>query len=83
MCSQALEVAGQVAGSTISTSPLPYNTLAGHCEALGSGTRKKLSNWLVHENHYPKATDKLSPAFPTDGYLALKKVKPLHPRQFQ
>ena len=74
MCFQALKVAGQVAGSTISTSPLPYNTLAGHCEALGSGTRQKLSNWLIHENHYTRATDKFSPAFPADSYLALEKV---------
>lgn len=28
---QALDVSSQVA-----TSPLPYNTVAGHCEALGS-----------------------------------------------
>ncbi|XP_031249114.1 protein EFR3 homolog A [Pistacia vera] len=68
----ALEVAGQVAGSTISTSPLPYNTLTGHCEALGSGTRQKLSNWLVHENHYARASDK--PSFPANECLALKKI---------
>ena len=74
MCFQALKVAGQVAGSTISTSPLPYNTLAGHCEALGSGTRQKLSNWLIHENHYTRATNNFSPASPADSYSALEKV---------
>lgn len=70
----ALKVAGQVAGSTISTSPLPYNTLASHCEALGSGTRQKLSNWLIHENHYARATNKFSPASPADSYSALEKI---------
>nr|XP_010938251.1 uncharacterized protein LOC105057345 [Elaeis guineensis]XP_029124027.1 uncharacterized protein LOC105057345 [Elaeis guineensis]XP_029124028.1 uncharacterized protein LOC105057345 [Elaeis guineensis] len=43
----ALHVAGQVAGTSVSTSPLPYGTMAGQCEALGMGTRKKLSSWLV------------------------------------
>uniref|UniRef100_A0A1D1ZJR9 Protein EFR3 cmp44E n=1 Tax=Anthurium amnicola TaxID=1678845 RepID=A0A1D1ZJR9_9ARAE len=42
----ALQVAGQVAGTCISTSPLPYGTMASQCEALGMGTRKKLSCWL-------------------------------------
>ncbi|KAL5853875.1 hypothetical protein ACOSQ3_008993 [Xanthoceras sorbifolium] len=70
----ALEVAGQVAGTAVSTSPLPYDTMTGHCEALGSGTRKKLSNWLVHENHHSRTADNFSPAFPTDGNLALKKI---------
>ncbi|KAK3198885.1 hypothetical protein Dsin_022300 [Dipteronia sinensis] len=69
----ALEVAGQVAGTAVSTSPLPYNTMAGHCEALGSGTRKKLSNWLVLENHHSRTADNFSQAFPADGNLALKK----------
>ncbi|KAI9185306.1 hypothetical protein LWI28_006048 [Acer negundo] len=70
----ALEVAGQVAGTAVSTSPLPYNTMAGHCEALGSGTRKKLSNWLVLENHHSRTADNFSQAFPADGNLALKKI---------
>uniref|UniRef100_A0A0D9VT81 Uncharacterized protein n=1 Tax=Leersia perrieri TaxID=77586 RepID=A0A0D9VT81_9ORYZ len=43
----ALHVAGQVAGASVSTSPLPYGTMTSQCEALGSGTRKKLSSWLV------------------------------------
>ncbi|XP_062144485.1 protein SEMI-ROLLED LEAF 2 isoform X2 [Alnus glutinosa] len=59
----ALEVAGQVAGSSVTTSPLPYNTMASQCEALGTGTRKKLSNWLAHEHHQSRALDKSLPAF--------------------
>ncbi|XP_010921489.1 protein SEMI-ROLLED LEAF 2 [Elaeis guineensis] len=43
----ALHVAGQVAGTSVSTSPLPYGTMASQCESLGMGTRKKLSSWLV------------------------------------
>lgn len=46
----ALEVAGQVVGTSVSTSPLSYSTMAGQCEALETGTRKKLSNWLAQEN---------------------------------
>ncbi|KAG5032691.1 hypothetical protein JHK82_016264 [Glycine max] len=53
----ALEVAGQVAGTAISTSPLPYNTMASQCESLGTCARKKLSNWLAFENHYSQALD--------------------------
>ncbi|KAF4389767.1 hypothetical protein F8388_009900 [Cannabis sativa] len=60
----ALEVAGHVAGSSVSTSPLPYNAMASQCEALGTGTRKKLSNWLAHENYHGKAAEKSFPAFP-------------------
>ncbi|EOY11659.1 Uncharacterized protein TCM_026768 isoform 3, partial [Theobroma cacao] len=40
----ALEVAGQVAATSVSTSPLPFDTMASRCEAFGTGTRKKLSN---------------------------------------
>ncbi|KAK7278015.1 hypothetical protein RJT34_23036 [Clitoria ternatea] len=54
----ALEVAGQVAGTIVSTSPLPYNAMASQCESLGTCARKKLSNWLASENHYNQATDK-------------------------
>lgn len=57
VCVQALEVAGQVAGTSVSNSPVPFNTMASHCEALGSDTRKKLSTWLTQENHYAKAAD--------------------------
>ncbi|XP_078438492.1 protein SEMI-ROLLED LEAF 2 [Wolffia australiana] len=42
----ALQVAGQVGGAYVSTSPLPYGTMARQCEALGMGTRKKFSHWL-------------------------------------
>ncbi|KAG7968375.1 hypothetical protein I3843_08G150900 [Carya illinoinensis] len=69
----ALEVAGQVAGTSVTTSPLSYNTMASQCEALGTGTRKKLSNWLAHENHQSRVVDKSFPAFLADGHLALKK----------
>nr|KAJ0198279.1 hypothetical protein LSAT_V11C700371180 [Lactuca sativa] len=46
----ALEAAGQVAGASVSTSPLPFSTMAGQCEALGTDSRKKLSTWLSHAN---------------------------------
>lgn len=51
-----LHVAGQVAVSSVSTSPLPYGTMASQCEALGLGSRKKLSSWLVN-NGYDSAED--------------------------
>ncbi|KAJ8771840.1 hypothetical protein K2173_027017 [Erythroxylum novogranatense] len=63
----ALEVAGQVVGTSVSTSPLPYDTMAKQCEALGTGTRKKLSNWLVQENCHARAADKVLLAHPTNG----------------
>lgn len=47
----ALEVAGQVAGTTVSTSPLPFSAMASQCQTLGTDTRKKLTNWLSNENH--------------------------------
>jgi len=47
-----------VAGTAVSTSPLPYNTMASQCESLGTFARKKLSNWLAFENHYIQAADK-------------------------
>ncbi|KAJ6791607.1 Uncharacterized protein M6B38_243205 [Iris pallida] len=40
----ALHEAGQVAGTSVSTSPLPYGTMTSQCESLA---RKKLSAWLV------------------------------------
>ncbi|KAM5561026.1 protein SEMI-ROLLED LEAF 2 [Rosa sericea] len=71
----ALEVAGQVAGTSVSTSPLPYNTMARQCEALGTGTRKKLSNWLAHEHHQSNTVrDILSPPFLAGGCTALQKL---------
>ncbi|OIV90896.1 hypothetical protein TanjilG_15629 [Lupinus angustifolius] len=53
----ALEVAGQVAGTAVSTSPLPYNTMARQCETLGTCGRTKLSNWLAFENRHIQAAD--------------------------
>ncbi|CAN7080354.1 unnamed protein product [Brassica oleracea var. botrytis] len=46
----ALEVAaGQVVVSSVSTSPLPYDTMTNHCETFGTGTRQKISKWLANE----------------------------------
>ncbi|KAK8934926.1 hypothetical protein KSP39_PZI014536 [Platanthera zijinensis] len=42
----ALEVSGQAAGSSVSTSPLPYGTMASQCQAFSVSTRKKFSTWL-------------------------------------
>ncbi|XP_055816588.1 protein SEMI-ROLLED LEAF 2 isoform X2 [Solanum dulcamara] len=70
----ALEVAGQVAGSSVSTSPLPYDTIASQCESLGTDSRKKLSNWLAHENHCAKAAGMVYPAFPANGPSAVAKI---------
>ncbi|CAI9103529.1 OLC1v1002029C2 [Oldenlandia corymbosa var. corymbosa] len=69
----ALEVAGQVAGTSVSTSPLPYSAMASQCEALGTDTRKKLSNWLTHEKNQRKAVP-LLPANPSHGISALRKI---------
>lgn len=66
VCDQALEVAGQVAGASVSTSPLSYSTIAGQCEALGTGTRKKLSSWLTHDSKM----DKLLLTLPADSESA-------------
>ncbi|KAK9147050.1 hypothetical protein Sjap_006953 [Stephania japonica] len=55
----ALEVAGQVAGASVSTSPLSYSTMARQCEALGTDTRKKLSSWLARESGDPIASQEL------------------------
>nr|VDC68092.1 unnamed protein product [Brassica rapa] len=47
----ALEVAaGQVVVSSVSTSPLPYDTMTNRCETFGTGTRQKISKWLATEN---------------------------------
>ncbi|XP_027363352.1 uncharacterized protein LOC113870950 isoform X2 [Abrus precatorius] len=70
----ALEVAGQVAGTAISTSPLPYNTMASQCESLGTCARKKLSNWLAFENHFSQAADKSFLAIADISNSALEKV---------
>ncbi|PSS00223.1 hypothetical protein CEY00_Acc24192 [Actinidia chinensis var. chinensis] len=70
----ALEVAGQVAGTSVSTSPLPYSAMASQCEALGTCTRKKLSSWLNQESHYTKTSGKLFPAFSADERSEIKKI---------
>ncbi|XP_057722578.1 protein SEMI-ROLLED LEAF 2-like isoform X1 [Arachis stenosperma] len=79
-----LEVAGQVAGTVVSASPLPYSAMANQCEAIGTGTRKKLSSWLAYD--YSQVADKsllkvsdnsnrdslvmkLPPASPFDNFL--------------
>lgn len=53
----ALVVAGQVAGMSVSASPLPYNTMASQCEALGTCSRQKLSTWLIHERNNKKTSE--------------------------
>ncbi|XP_015874915.3 protein SEMI-ROLLED LEAF 2 isoform X2 [Ziziphus jujuba] len=70
----ALEVAGQVAGSSVSTSPLPYNAMASQCEALGTGTRKKLCNWLAHDTHHGETSEKFVLTFPANGRTALSQI---------
>uniref|UniRef100_A0A803L4F5 Uncharacterized protein n=1 Tax=Chenopodium quinoa TaxID=63459 RepID=A0A803L4F5_CHEQI len=68
----ALEVAGQVVGTSVSASPLSYSTMAGQCEALEAGTRKKLSNWLAHDNS--SSGDVFS--LPSDGPTVVNPVSP-------
>ncbi|KAI3701996.1 hypothetical protein L6452_27563 [Arctium lappa] len=46
----AIEVAGEVAGTSISTSPLPFDAMAGRCEALGADSRNKISTCFSHSN---------------------------------
>ncbi|CAA2959618.1 Hypothetical predicted protein [Olea europaea subsp. europaea] len=70
----ALEVAGQVAGTSVSTSPLPYSAMTNQCESLGIDTRKKLSNWLTSENRCAKASDVFLPPFHADGMSAIGKI---------
>lgn len=70
----ALEVAGQVAGTSLSTSPLPFSAMAGQCEALGTDSRKKLSTWLSHENRYTKSANILFTATPADGRSTITKI---------
>ncbi|KAG2552448.1 hypothetical protein PVAP13_9KG463900 [Panicum virgatum] len=68
----ALHVAGQVAGASVSTSPLPYDTMTSQCEALGLGTRKKLSSWLV--NGHESTPDNPMPSLPTAPHSIIPKV---------
>ncbi|KNA11501.1 hypothetical protein SOVF_134650 [Spinacia oleracea] len=67
----ALEVAGQVVGTSVSNSPLSYSIMAGQCEALESGTRKKLCNWLAQE----KSTGDVFAPF-SDGPTVINPVSP-------
>lgn len=67
-------MAGQVAGTSVSTSPLPYSAMTNQCESLGIDTRKKLSNWLTSENRCAKASDVFLPPFHADGMSAIGKV---------
>ncbi|KAG9129777.1 hypothetical protein Leryth_015995 [Lithospermum erythrorhizon] len=66
----ALEVAGQVAGSSVSTSPLPYSMMTGQCEALGTDSRKKLSNWLSDDH---SSSDFLLPTAHINGPPSVKR----------
>lgn len=68
LLNQALQVAGQVAGTTISTSPLPYGIMTSQCEALGMGTRKKLSSWLGSGH------DLIPEEQTQDNAMAMKKI---------
>ena len=65
-------MAGQVAGASVSTSPLPYDTMTSQCEALGLGTRKKLSSWLV--NGHESTPDNPMPSLPTAHHSIIPKV---------
>jgi hypothetical protein len=71
-CYQALHVAGQVAGASVSTSPLPYGTMTSQCEALGLGTRKKLSSWLV--NGHESTPDNPMPSLPSAHHSIIPRV---------
>jgi protein EFR3 len=68
-------VAGQVAGASVSTSPLPYGTMTSQCEALGLGTRKKLSSWLV--NVHQSTADNPMPSRPSAHQSIIPRVNRL------
>jgi hypothetical protein len=74
-CYQALHVAGQVAGASVSTSPLPYGAMTSQCEALGLGTRKKLSSWLV--NGHESTPDNPMPSLPSSHHSIIPRVRRL------
>lgn len=71
---QALEVAGQVAGTTVSTSPLPFSAMASQCQTLGTDTRKKLTNWLSSENHQQMKSISPITTIPVDEQSSFSKV---------
>jgi protein EFR3 len=72
-------VAGQVAGASVSTSPLPYGTMTSQCEALGLGTRKKLSSWLV--NVHESTVDNPMPSLPKAHQSIIPRVRRLINRE--
>ncbi|XVE63126.1 hypothetical protein DITRI_Ditri06bG0174900 [Diplodiscus trichospermus] len=70
----ALEVAGQVAATSLSSSPLPYDAMASQCEAFGTDTREKLFNCLGHENRQSGGADKFLPTVPSDTHMVLTTI---------
>lgn len=48
--------------------------MTNQCEAFGTDTRKKLSNWLTYENTCSKASGMLLPSFSANGLSAIEKV---------
>ncbi|KAK1364198.1 Armadillo-type [Heracleum sosnowskyi] len=70
----ALEVAGQVAGTTVSTSPLPFSAMASQCQTLGTDTRKKLTNWLSSENHQHMKASSPFTTIPADEQPSFSKI---------
>lgn len=70
----ALEVAGQVAGTTVSTSPLPFSAMASQCQTLGTDTRKKLTNWLSSENHQHMKASSPFTTIPADDQPSFIKI---------
>ncbi|KAL6514836.1 hypothetical protein OROGR_020415 [Orobanche gracilis] len=70
----ALEVAGQVAGTSVSTSPLPYSTMTNQCDVFGTDTRKKLSNWLTYDSQCPQTSSFLLPSLSATGQCGIEKT---------
>ncbi|KAK4761476.1 hypothetical protein SAY87_029360 [Trapa incisa] len=71
----ALAVASHVAGTSHSSSPLPYNAMTSQCEAMVAGPHKKLSSWLAQGTHSPaKMTGEVQQQsmWPQDGSLTMK-----------
>ncbi|KAL6558021.1 hypothetical protein OROMI_018371 [Orobanche minor] len=70
----ALEVAGQVAGTSVSTSPLPYSTMTNQCDVFGTDTRKKISNWLTYDSQCPQTNSFLLPSLSATGQCGIEKT---------
>ncbi|KAL9255437.1 SEMI-ROLLED LEAF 2-like protein [Drosera capensis] len=70
----ALEVAVQVAGTSISNSPLSYSTITTECEALEISTRKKLLHSLVGSNNCAQSAEKRLPAPLPNGMAILSQI---------